>query len=126
MANENSKGFLMKEIFKFPSFSPLIEKNPTSFFLSFFLSFFFFFFSLPHLQQMEVPRLGFELDLQLLAYSTATTKRDLSLVFDLHLSLQQPWILNPLSKARGQTQILMDTSQVHNLLSHSGNCPQVY
>ena len=28
---------------------------------------------------------------------------------------------NPLSKARDRTRILMDTSQVHNLLSHNGN-----
>ena len=31
------------------------------------------------------------------------------------------WILNPLSKARVQTHILMDASQVLNLLSHSRN-----
>ena len=31
---------------------------------------------------------------------------------DLHHSSQQHWILNPLSEARGQTYILMDTSQI--------------
>ena len=31
--------------------------------------------------------------------------------------------LNPLGKARDQTHILMDTSQVHYLLSHDGNSP---
>ena len=39
------------------------------------LRFFFFFLSLflgPHLQHMEVPRLRGELELQLLAYTTAT------------------------------------------------------
>ena len=40
---------------------------------------------------------------------------------DPHQSLQQYQILNPLSKARAQTHILMDTSQVLNLLSHNGN-----
>ena len=31
------------------------------------------------------------------------------------------WILNPLSKARDQTYILMDTTQVGNPVSHNGN-----
>ena len=42
-------------------------------------------------------------------------------VCDLHHSLQQCWILNPLCEARDQTRILMDTSWVWNLLSHNGN-----
>ena len=45
--------------------------------------FFFFCFSGPHLQHMEVPRLGVNLELQLLAYATATAIQDLSHVFDL-------------------------------------------
>ena len=49
---------------------------------------------------MEVPRLGVELELQLLAYATATAMPDLSRICDLHHSLQQRWILNPLSEAR--------------------------
>ena len=49
---------------------------------------------------MEVPRLGIQLELQLLAYTTATATWDLSLVCDLHHSSQQHWILNPLSEAR--------------------------
>ena len=61
---------------------------------------------------MEVPRLGVELELQLLAYTTATATRDPSLICDLHHSSQQCWILNPLGKARDQTHILMDPSQV--------------
>ena len=36
----------------------------------------FFLFLGPHLQHMEVPRLGIELELQLPAYTTATTTRD--------------------------------------------------
>ena len=49
---------------------------------------------------MEVPRLGVELELQLLAFATAKAIRDLSRVYDLHHSSQQHWILNPLSEAR--------------------------
>ena len=39
----------------------------------------------------------------------------------LHRILQQCWILNPLSKARDQTCILMDTSLVFNLVRHNRN-----
>ena len=38
---------------------------------------------------------------------------DLSCVFDLHQSLWQCQILNPLSEARDRTLVLMHTSQVH-------------
>ena len=62
---------------------------------------------------MEVPRPGVESEIQLLAYTTAKETQDLSHVWDLHHSSQQHWILNPLSKARNQTCILMGTSQVH-------------
>ena len=67
---------------------------------------------------MEVPRLGVQLELQLLAYTTATAMPDPSHIWDLRHSLQQRWILNPLSEARDQTHILMDTSPVLNPLSH--------
>ena len=70
---------------------------------------FFFFFLQPHLQHMDVPRLGVELELQLQAYATATAMLDPSHICDLSLSLQQHWILNPLSKARYQNHILIDT-----------------
>ena len=49
---------------------------------------------------MEVPRLGVELELQLLPYTTATATPDLSRICDLHCSSQQHLILNPLSEAR--------------------------
>ena len=62
---------------------------------------------------MEVPRLGVKLELQPLAYTTATAMWDLSYVCDLHHSSQQHQILNPPSEARDGTCILMDTSQVH-------------
>ena len=57
----------------------------------------------------EVPKL----ELQLLAYAPATP--DLSGTCDLHCSLLQQQILNPLGKASNQTH--MDTSQVLNWLS---------
>ena len=49
---------------------------------------------------MEVPRLGAELEPYLPAYTTATTMRDLSYVWDLHHSSWQHWILNLLIEAR--------------------------
>ena len=66
----------------------------------------------PHPQDMEVPRLGVESELQLLAYATATATRDPSCIFDLHGRSQQRQILNPLGEARDRTHILMDTNQV--------------
>ena len=66
-----------------------------------------------HLRHVEVPRLGVELELYLLAYATATATQDLSHVCNLQHSAQQHGILNPLSKARDQTCVLMDASQIH-------------
>ena len=68
---------------------------------------------------MEVPRLTVQLELQLLAYTTAITMPDASLIFDLHHSLWQHRILYPLRDARDQTRIFMDASWVLNPLSHS-------
>ena len=70
---------------------------------------------------MEVARLGTESELQLLAYITAAATSDPSRVCSLHHSLQQHRIVNPLSKARDRTHVLMDASRVLNLLSHNGN-----
>ena len=58
---------------------------------------------------MGVPRLGVELELKRLAYTTATAMPDLSLIFDLHHSSWQFRILNPLSEAWDRTRVLMDT-----------------
>ena len=55
---------------------------------------------------MEVPRLGVDLELQLQAYTTAMATPDPSCICDLHSSLWQCWIPNPLSKARDQTCIV--------------------
>ena len=52
---------------------------------------------------MEVHRLGVELELQPLAYITATAMLDLRRVCDLHHTSRQHWILNPLREARDQT-----------------------
>ena len=49
---------------------------------------------------------------QLPAYTTVTATRDPSHVCKLHDSSQQRQILNPLCKARNQTLIFMDTSQI--------------
>ena len=67
------------------------------------------FFLWPHLQHMEVSRPGVESELQLWAYTTATAMLDLNHICSPHCGLQQCWILNPLSKVRDQTNILMDT-----------------
>ena len=61
---------------------------------------------------MAVPRLGVELELQLLAYTTATAMLDPSHVCDLYHSSWQFWILNQMSGARDWTCVLMDTSRV--------------
>ena len=72
---------------------------------------------------MEVPRLGVEAELQLPAYTTAIAMPDLSFICDLHHSLGQHQICNPLSEARDQICLLMDTSQVLNPPSHNGELP---
>ena len=65
--------------------------------------------------------LGVELELQMLAYAAATAMWDPSYVCDPHHRSWQPWILNPLCKGRDWTCNLMDTSQVHNPMSHNKN-----
>ena len=99
-------------------FSPVAGKVlglqgiPLWFSFSFFLSFFFFVFLGLNPWHVEVPRLGVKSELQLLAYTTATAMRDPSHVCDLHPSSRQHWILNPLSKARDGSCILVDPSQI--------------
>ena len=65
-----------------------------------------------HPRHMEVPRLGVQSELQLPTYAMATATSDPSRVCDQHLSSRQRQILNPLSKVRDQTCILMDASQI--------------
>ena len=83
-------------------------------FFSFLPVYFFFFWSFVflglNLRHREVPRLGVQSKLQLPTYTTATWY--LSRSCDLHYSSWQCKILNPLSKARDSTCILMDASQI--------------
>ena len=66
-----------------------------------------------HPWYMEVPRLGVQSELQLLANTTAKTIPDPSQLCDLHHSSWQCRILNPLSEAMDQTFNLMVPSQIH-------------
>ena len=66
-----------------------------------------------HLWNIEVPRLGVELELLLPAYATATATWDPSCICKLHHSSQQGQILSPLSEARDRTHNLMVPSQIH-------------
>ena len=86
-------------------------------FFSFFLSFFFFCFLGPNLHHMEVPRLGVELELQLLAYSTGQFWTASATYTTAHSNAG--YLLNPLSKHKDWTSTFTDTSQVRNLLSHN-------
>ena len=61
-----------------------------------------------------------QIELQLPAYTTATATPALSRIYGLHRNSKQRRVLNPLSEARDQTSILMDTSRILNPLSHNG------
>ena len=67
----------------------------------------------PQPRNIEVPGVGVKLELQLEVYATAIATPDPSHICDLHHSSRQRQILNPLSKARDRTHILMGTSWVH-------------
>ena len=75
----------------------------------------------PHLWHMEVPRLGVESELQLLAYTTATATPDLSHLCNLHCSLQQHWSLTHWVKPGIEPESSWTLCWVLNLPSHSGN-----
>ena len=88
------------------------------FFLSFpFFFFFFFCLLVPHLQHMEVPRLGVKSKQQLPAFTTTTAMPAQNHICDLYHSSQQHQIFSgsnagPLGEARDRTRILMDPSRV--------------
>ena len=71
---------------------------------------FFFVFLRLHLQHMEVPRLGVKLELQLLAYTTATATLGLSHISDLHHSQGNAGSLT--HRDQGSSPCLMVTSWV--------------
>ena len=82
------------------------------YFIYLFIYLFIYCFIWLHPQHVEVPRLGVKSELWLPAYATATAMWDPSCVCNLHHSLQQLWILNPLNEARDRTLNLMDPSRV--------------
>ena len=53
---------------------------------------------------LDVPRLGVESELQLLAYTTATATQNPSCIFELHHSSLQCQICNPLNGARDPSE----------------------
>ena len=76
---------------------------------------------------MEVPRLGVKSELQLPAYTTATATRDPSHICELHHSSRQCRMPSPLSEARDQTCLLMDTSGSHFRCATTGTpCPSIF
>ena len=87
-------------------FSPLHMYSPGFLFIYLFILYFVFLWL--HLWHTEVPRLGVEWELQLLAYPTATATWEPSCVCNLHHSSEQRQILNPLSKAKDGIRILTD------------------
>ena len=93
----------------------------TVFFFCLFVCFVLFPILWPQPWHMELPRLGVQSELQLLSYATATATWNLSHFCDLQHSSRKRRILNPLSKARDRTCLLMDTSQIINPLSRNGN-----
>ena len=60
------------------------------------------------------------------AYTTGTAMPDPSCVCDLHHSLQQRWILNPLSEAKDWTCMLIDPSQIHFCCTMTGTPTSCY
>ena len=88
--------------------------------------FFFFFYFRAFCRACGNSQAGVKVELQLQAYATATATQDMSHIWNLQYNSQQHWNLNPLSGARDQTCILMDTSQVFNPMSHHGNSQGVH
>ena len=96
------------------------DGNPRANILSYFIITFFFFRAAPAAYGSSQARGQIRAAATGLCHSHSNV--GLSCVCDLQWSLRQGRLLNPLSKTRDRTHILMDnTSQVLNLLSHSGN-----
>ena len=75
---------------------------------------------------MEVSGLEVKLELQLQAYTTAIATPDPSHICDLQHSLQQCWILSPLSEARDLTIIITTLCWVLKLLSHNAHSSNAF
>ena len=110
-----------RSIFSGIDFHNTLTKNKGYKIISTYKNQLYVFFLMATPRHMEVPSLGLKLELQLLAYSTATALLDANCIFDLHHSSWNTGSFNPLRKARDQTHILLDTSQILNLMSHNGN-----
>ena len=76
-----------------------------------------------HLRHMEVPRLGFESELQLPAYAIATAAWDLSHICNLHHSSLNTRSLTHLTRLGIKPESSWTLCWVLNLLSHSENSP---
>ena len=105
--------FWTREVVQLSCLSPM-SKHSAIFF------FFFFCFLGLYLQHREVPRPGFELELQLPAYTRATAMPDPRRIFDLHHSSRQRRIPDLLSEARDGTCVFMDASRVHCCCTTTG------
>ena len=90
------------------------EKSKKAFFFKFlnFFFFFFFWFLGLHPWHMEIPRLGIQSELHLLAYTAVRATWDPSHICDIHHSSPQGQIPDSLRRARYGTHILMDTSHI--------------
>ena len=86
---------------------------------------FFFVFLGPHMRPYGSSQASVKSELQLPAYTIATAMPDPSCVCNLHLSSQQNQMFNPLSKARDQTHVFMDTSLVHYHWAKTGTPKQI-
>ena len=117
--------YIDHEFFHFFSF-PLCKKYEHVFIYLFIFLFFVFCLFRATRQHMEVPRLGVEWELYLLAYTTATAMSDPSHICSLHHSSQQHWILNPLIEARDQACNLMVPSQIHFYCAMMGTPEHVF
>ena len=82
-----------------------------------------FFWGVLYPQHMEVPRLGVQSELQLLAYIRATAMWEPSPICDLYHSSRQCWILNPLNETRDRTYNLIVPSQICFCCASTGTPP---
>ena len=94
-----------------PCFQPVASPALAVVCLFFGFGLLFFCFS-ANPRHMEVPRLGVQSELQLLAFTTATATQDPSRVCDPYHNSCQRRILHPLSEAKDRTRVLMDDSQI--------------